>query len=137
MIIASLDLKKFNVSDSVFETKGGLRASLHAVSTEEAFNAVMMNPRIRQINKHHRNALKVGGDAVSTDVEGGAAMLKKFNETMRKAVNAELFSRTALPRAEWTPKVFGFQVISTSDAYQFVGWAHMGLLEARMMMSGT
>ena len=58
MNIASLDLKKFNVCDSVFETKGGLRASLHVVSTEEAFNAVMMNSRIRQINKHHRNALR-------------------------------------------------------------------------------
>ena len=34
-----MDVKSFNVSDAIFETKGGLRASMHAVSSADAFDA--------------------------------------------------------------------------------------------------
>ena len=126
-----------NVANSIFETKGGLRPSLSAARSDDTLMAVEAHPLVKKAVRAHTIALKGGQDSVVTDIVGGPLSLKKFGEKVQAACDRELFSVGPLPRAEWKGKVYGYQVLSYSDSYSFVGWTHMGMMEARLTLTGS
>lgn len=129
--------QSLNLAQSVFEVKGGLRACTGVVKSQEKFDAIISSPLVRKAAKKNFAALKTENKpCVSTFLDAGAQATKRFNELIRRSVDPELCSTAALPKAEWSKKVFGYEVQCTNDSYVYAGWTHLGQMETVLVLHG-
>lgn len=135
-ILFNFEAKSHNISLSVYEAKGGLRAAVSSINSDKQFQAILTHSQVRKCMKTNASGMKTGNSHVSSMITGSALMEKRFRDLMTVSCNSELFSRQSLPRAAWAPNVFKFDLQSCDDAYVYFGWTHMGLMESWLVLSG-
>ena len=125
-----------NVGSSVFEAKGGMRASITAINSEDNYNKINGHPQLRTLAKAAALAIKRGVEVVSSPFQGSAIAYKRFTTLLSQSVGVDLTSTSVLPKADWSKYVYGASIVMCNQNYLNVGWPHMGLMEVRVVLSG-
>ena len=81
-MMESLQESQVNVSTSIFEAKGGLRPAVLPVASQEVFLAVAASPVVRKALKHIANSCAKGTSACCQPLDGGAAVIKRFQQVI-------------------------------------------------------
>ena len=128
----------YNITESSYETKGGLRACALQILNEQAYKRVQDQPVFKKARTKITAALKTGTEGVVQRITAGKVVARRFAEVVQAAVGgAELFSRFALPRAQWAQEVYDFEVFGTDHAYVQPMWPNFGMMQAMIVDSGT
>ena len=98
---------------------------------------ITKNNRIKGALKENDKNLKGGSGSVYCSILGNPSSLKRLMTTLKAQVDNELFSAVVLPKADWTQHVYKIDVCGTDDACCGVTWPHLGMMEARLVLSGT
>ena len=98
---------------------------------------ITKNNRIKGALKENDKNLKGGSASVYCSILGNPSSLKRLMTTMKAQVDNELFSAVVLPKADWTQHVYKIDVCCTDDACCGVSWPHLGMMEVRLVLSGT
>ena len=137
LVLFHIGSQDHNISDSVFETKGGLRASATATSSEKNLANVENHSQVKKGLKMNARAIKNGQEHLAHEIVGSKQLCNRFRELMQTACSPELFSKVPLPKAEWCTQVYKFEVITCNESFVFDGWGHMGMIECRLILSGA
>ena len=135
-LFETFHVSRSNCSTSVFEAKGGLRPAGLSIADESKFGKVRDAPVVKKALKSVNAAIKGGQQAVTQNLEAGAGVLKKFEETLVTAVGSEVRSKMALPRADWSKHIFVPEVMGTNGAYSNVFFNKFGMMSAYLFLSG-
>ena len=125
-----------NVTESIFETKGGMRASLLEVSSNEDFEKILCQPVYKRAKKKIDLALKSGVGAAVQPFAAGKIVLKRFEETVVTLCGHEVRAKTALPRAGWADLVFEMKAFGCDETHVSCGWTDLGMCSAQLFLEG-
>ena len=136
-MMESLQEAQVNCSASIFEAKGGLRPAVLPVSSQETFLSLAGSPVVRKAMKHIANSCAKGTSACCQPLDGGAAVIKRFNQVVQAAVGGELLTRCALPRSEWVARLFSYEAVGYgSKPHANVAWNPYGMMSAMVILEG-
>ena len=85
-MMESLQESQVNVSASIFEAEGGLRPAVLPVSSQESFVVVAGSPVVRKALSHIASSCAKGTSACCQPLDGGAAVIKRFQQVAQVAV---------------------------------------------------
>ncbi len=136
-MMESLDQGIVNCSSSIFEAKGGLRPAVLPITSQETFNAVALSPVLRKAIKCIASSCSKGTAACCQPLEGGTAVINRFNTAVQTAVGMELLTRCALPRSEWGTRLWGYEAVGYgSKPHANVAWSPYGMMSGMICLEG-
>ena len=137
ILFDGLDGNIHNMTTSVFEAKGGVRATALKASTPEAFNQILKAAVVKR--GHHRisQALK-RGIGCCTDVLRPANRIeeKMLESLVVVAFGADLRSQRSLPKAGWAGRIFAFSLYGSNAYTVEVNWPDFGMMQTHIVLSG-
>jgi hypothetical protein len=137
-LMESLDTPAItNCSTSIFEAKGGLRPALLSVDSRDEFEQMVGQPIVRKTMRTVNQEIARGPTACSAKLEGGKAVLKRFEGIVLKVAGQEVRSKCPLPKAEWADKIFQMEIFGTGRMYANVTVLPHGMMSCAVMLEGT
>ena len=136
-VMRDIGKDELNISESIFEAKGGFRPASMAMTDMQSYETVQNAPICKRALNKLGLALKQGSvETACQPFSGGKQVLKRFDEQLAACVGTEVRSKCALPRADWSPAIFQVEAYGTSKVGINVGWPSYGLMQCNVVMSG-
>ena len=137
IVDANFDDDNTNITESIFEAKGGLRASISKVDTQDLFEKLLVQPVLKKALGKIHEAVKKGTSACVQAIDGGAQILKRFDELVQASLGTEIRTKASLPKSDWARQIFQFEVFGCDECDANVGWPSFGLMQCNLVLSGT
>ncbi len=135
-ILQNLQPKELNLTDSIYEAKGGVRGALFGAISEASFLSVAQAPLIKRSVNKANGAIKKGTVCCVDHIVAGKRMITTFEQSVCVAFGPEMRSKRALPKAGWAEKIFGFEVYASGPAVFEATWTNYALMQAIVVIRG-
>ncbi len=125
-----------NITSSVYEAKGGVRATGLKSSTPEAYNQLGKAAVIKRSLNKVNQALKRGLGSCADTISAGKRIEKMLDQLVTVAFGSDTRSQRALPKADWAHRVFAFSVYGSGPCTAEVNWPDFGMMQAQIVLAG-
>ena len=136
ILMTAVKSDQINLTDSIFEAKGGLRACVMNVNTGESYDKVCSQPLLKKAMSKVDAATKKGVSACVQKFSGGGVIVKRFDELIAQALTPEVRTKAALPKADWATDIFSIEAFGSDSADSNVSWPAYGMMQCVFMVSG-
>ena len=139
-ILASLaadDTCAHNISTSIFEAKGGLRAAFHAPKTGKDPETLLKSTTLwKNSLKNMRTHLRGVGNVCVAKVDDQKPKLNKMMKVLKDAFDPTMFSSISMPEKECVKSIFNPDFFGSSGNHINIGYNPMGFAECRYVFEG-
>jgi len=135
-VVMGTSQSDYNMTESIYEAKGGLRGAFLCVNEYSDFKKVEDMPLYRKGCAKVAQAIKSGVSSCEQPLQGSKLTQKKFLDAMACAVGQELQTKQALPRASWAQNIYCPVVFGSGECYANVSFTPYGMMQCWLAMEG-
>ena len=125
-----------NMTDSIFEAKGGLRAAALVATNGNVYDKLVAQPVLKKALRTIDTAIKRGVKSCVAGLVAGSVIVKRFDELVQQTLSPEVRSKCALPKAPWATKIFEIEAFGSDAADSNALWPNYGMMQCVLVLKG-
>ena len=125
-----------NMTDSIFEAKGGWRATALVATNGIVYDKLVAQPVLKKALRTIDTAIKRGVKSCVAGLVAGSVIVKRFDELVQQTLSPEVRSKCALPKAPWATKIFEIEAFGSDAADSNALWPNYGVMQCGLVLKG-